>query len=337
MPSKQGGFGFGDIEAFNDALLAKLSWRILKNLDSMLARVLLGKYYHNVSFMECKPPSAGSHGWHRIMVGNILLQQGMGRNIRDGKYTNIWTDPWLSLTEPKRAFGPPPEDTQELTILALILPNSNQWNEEVVKQTIPQHLSDVLRIVPSKTEVDDRSCWLPRASGLYTSRSGYWKTRELKPEINITQSVKDFPWKSDIWSLKTSPKIQLFLWKVIHEALPTKVNLAIRAIPSYCKCLRYGDPETLDHILFQCVQARSIWAQAPISHFFPTAANGSVGENLKNVKLCKTLPPMGLHVTPLYPWLCWVLWKDRNDLLFNNRSNPETEIIAKAILAAKEW
>lgn len=42
-PKNAGGLGFREIVQFNDAMLAKLSWRILKEPTSLLARILLGK------------------------------------------------------------------------------------------------------------------------------------------------------------------------------------------------------------------------------------------------------------------------------------------------------
>lgn len=57
-----GGLGFREIEAFNDSLLTKISWRILQQPNTLLARVLLGKYCHNFSLMGCSNPSNPSHG-----------------------------------------------------------------------------------------------------------------------------------------------------------------------------------------------------------------------------------------------------------------------------------
>nr|VDD10041.1 unnamed protein product [Brassica rapa] len=48
------------------------------------------------------------------------------------------------------------------------------------------------------------------------------------------------------------------------------------------------------------------------------------------------LPPTGLS-KPLYPWLLWVLWTSRNQFLFEDKSFSETEMLTKAIRAAKEW
>lgn len=45
---------------------------------------------------------------------------------------------------------------------------------------------------------------------------------------------------------------------------------------------------------------------------------------------------MGLNV-PLYPWILWLLWTSRNQLLFEDKSFSETEVIRRAVKCAKEW
>nr|VDD46545.1 unnamed protein product [Brassica oleracea] len=49
------------------------------------------------------------------------------------------------------------------------------------------------------------------------------------------------------------------------------------------------------------------------------------------------LPPSGLGRSPLYPWLYWHLWKNRNRLVFEGKSCTETELVTKALKDARSW
>ena len=51
-PMSAGGLGFREIAQFNDAMLAKLSWRIIKDPKSLLATTLMGKYCVHSSFLK---------------------------------------------------------------------------------------------------------------------------------------------------------------------------------------------------------------------------------------------------------------------------------------------
>ncbi|CAA7018071.1 unnamed protein product [Microthlaspi erraticum] len=106
-PKFLGGLGFKDINMFNDALLAKLSWRILNKPECLLARILKGKYFRRSSFLESTIPTTASHGWRSIHIGKELLTSNLGWVIGDGQSIRVWQDPWLSLEEPLRPTGPP--------------------------------------------------------------------------------------------------------------------------------------------------------------------------------------------------------------------------------------
>ena len=51
LPKNQGGLGFRDIKQFNIAMLGKQGWRLMVTPESLCARVLKGKYYHNSDYV----------------------------------------------------------------------------------------------------------------------------------------------------------------------------------------------------------------------------------------------------------------------------------------------
>lgn len=123
---KNGGLGFRDIQSFNDALLAKLSWRIVENPHSLLARILIGKYCPSESFLKCKPTASSSHGWRSLLVGRDLLNNQLGWAIGNGLSINIWDDPWLSATTQLLPFGPATKERKDFTVSDLFHPNTTK-------------------------------------------------------------------------------------------------------------------------------------------------------------------------------------------------------------------
>lgn len=63
---EDGGLNFRDMETFNDALLAKKIWRLLKNSDSMVARVYKAKYYRHDNVLNSSFGYAPSLAWKSI-------------------------------------------------------------------------------------------------------------------------------------------------------------------------------------------------------------------------------------------------------------------------------
>ena len=91
----EGGMGFRDIAMFNDSLLAKQAWKLLKNPDSLLHKVFKARFFPNCTFMEAKCLSSGSHAWRSILHGREVLLKGCQWRIGNGKAVSIRQDHWL--------------------------------------------------------------------------------------------------------------------------------------------------------------------------------------------------------------------------------------------------
>lgn len=332
-PKNAGGLGFREIEQFNDAMLAILSWRILKDPSSMLARTLMGKYCNHTSFLEAQPPSCVSHGWRGILVGRDLLLKGLGWALGSGSDVCIWREPWLSTTEPLSPIGPPTEATQSWRVSDFIVPGSNEWDTEAIRNTLPQYEEQIRKLIPSRAFLRDERAWVLNTSGEYSTKSGY-AVAKLNNGDQITQ---DFNWKQSIWQVDTSPKIRYFLWKATSRALPVGAALATRGIKVAPTCKRCGEHETELHVFLTCPFAVKVWDLAPC--LFKPVAHGitTIASLLKQCRRMISLQPVGVGSTPLYPWILWLLWTNRNQLVFENKSFSEESTILKVVKDARAW
>ena len=132
----EGGLGFQDIQCFNDALLGKLSWRLLNNSSCLLARILRGKYNNHESMLEAQATNSCSHGWRVILIGRDLLVEHLVWAIGDGKAMKIWEEPWLSTEVLERPMGPATEDTKDLVVEALFQDGKQVWDPVKVERIL---------------------------------------------------------------------------------------------------------------------------------------------------------------------------------------------------------
>lgn len=156
-------------------------------------------------------------------------------------------------------------------------------------------------------------------------------------KAQLNHVTDQFPWGKCIWNLHTSSKIQTFLWRAMNGALPTGHTLRVRGLQTESKCKRCGEVETPLHLFLTCSFAARVWDLVPTMHKPNAGTIVSMRELLVQNTRMINLPPSGLGRSPLYPWLYWHLWKNRNRLVFEGKSCTETELVTKALKDARSW
>lgn len=154
---------------------------------------------------------------------------------------SLWNEPWLSTEKPRAPMGPPTEENQAWKVSNLIDSVSKEWDLRIIRDTVPQYEEEICKLVPSSFPLEDERVWLLNASGTYTTKSGYAVAKLCigKPESQTLIG------KNCIWQVKTSPKIQHFLWKATSKALPVGSLLESRGIAVSPVC-KLCEPERLN-------------------------------------------------------------------------------------------
>jgi hypothetical protein len=87
------------------------------------------------------------------------------------------------------------------------------------------------------------------------------KTEARRGEAS--RPVEGVIWK-ECWSLNVPNVVKLFLWRALHDLLPTKVNLAKKGVLQDTLCpICAMEEETVMHIIWSCPASVDVWGVGP--------------------------------------------------------------------------
>lgn len=156
---KNGGLGMRNLQVFNEALLAKQAWRILRYPDSLMAKTLKNKYFPNTNFLESKLSPTASFTWRSIWSARGLLQKGVRKVVGRGHNVDIWKDPWVpSLIN----FRPMPVDseTPEVSQRVCELMCNGLWDTSKLHSLFPPWEVEAIISIPiPHVVIEDKWAW----------------------------------------------------------------------------------------------------------------------------------------------------------------------------------
>jgi hypothetical protein len=133
-PRRLGGLGFRLMKETNLALIAKLGWKILSDMDCLWVRHLREKYIRYGNFFSTSAISNASVIWKGILKSKPLLQAHACLQVSTTSHVPIWTSSWIPSIP---SFKPSPKypnnfHQPSLFISDLIVADTSQWNPSVV-------------------------------------------------------------------------------------------------------------------------------------------------------------------------------------------------------------
>lgn len=164
-------------------MLAKQSWRILRHLDSLLAKTLIrGKYFKTGSFLQAKLGARPSYAWRSILWGRDLFKKGYRWKVGNGFSINLSSDPWL----PRDGnFSPvfTPIHVRNFSV-AWLMEGRGRWDEIKVRESFIVSEADIILQTPLPSQdKDDEIIWGMDKTGIFSVRSAYHLGIQLSVEM----------------------------------------------------------------------------------------------------------------------------------------------------------
>ncbi|XP_059663372.1 uncharacterized protein LOC132309036 [Cornus florida] len=149
----------------------------------------------------------------------------------------------------------------------LINQHNSTWKVDVLHQVFsPFEVQAILHMHVSRWDKSDVQIWAPERTGKFSVLSAYHLAISLSTSSVIVSA--NFSWSS-IWRCNTLSKVQHFLWRCCHNALPTGVSLLAQDYAVSPLCPRCGlEEESIVHLLFMRPHSIWIWKLSPLRFDF---------------------------------------------------------------------
>jgi hypothetical protein len=152
------------------------------------------------------------------------------------------------------------------------------------------------------------------------------------------------PWQrpefSTIWKCPAPSKVSAFAWQLLHDRIPTRINLQRRQIIDVTgdvSCVHCGGAvESSQHLFIYCVDALKIWSavfdwlQVPL--MFPqnlfsilSALSHSKGKKVRK------------GMTMIWNGVVWAIWRRWNAVIFDSGNKGVQDVIEEIKVVTWRW
>ncbi|XP_071734239.1 uncharacterized protein [Rutidosis leptorrhynchoides] len=314
---EKGGLNVGSLKAFNLAMLYKWRWRYLTNPNDfwvILVKSIHGNVFENTlgnslwsSIVECCSKTIAD----KLLPGDVLkMRVGNGRNI------SFWHDVWMGQDNLANRFNRlyHLELNKHHTIADKLVTGSWDWSWSRSNLTgrsvdLLQSMQAEVRDVQLSEAEDIWSC------SITTDNIFSVKVARLHMDRIILPS-SPLPMR---WNKFIPKKVNIFMWRFIHDYLPLCWNLSTRGLDIntiICPVCNNGVEDHL-HLFFDCSVALDVWRKVRLWTDCNMPSFNSWDDFKGWIELVNLDSNPKSRIEVIVAKLLWALWRFQNGIVFN--------------------
>ncbi|KAL9667760.1 hypothetical protein QQ045_002125 [Rhodiola kirilowii] len=280
-PKRFGGLGIQDMIEKNLALLAKWWWKMASGKGGLWREMIIEKYdfkrIHHPATMSCRSRELSST-WRDIIKSvqgeseiAAAFREGIKLKLGRGEETMFWEDCWIgeeSLRDQHpRLYMLAVNKKGKVEEMGYWANGVWQWQvifrrplyqwEEESRGILMEELSQI----HLKRNEEDKVAWTHSSDGSFSINSLMTAAMKIREKRNKWEPIP-----IQLWNGLSPPKVELLIWKIYSDSLPSKMMLYGRKIlkrDQNLKCDLCGiEQETTDHLLIHCQWSWKLWANS---------------------------------------------------------------------------
>lgn len=282
LPKYQGGLGIRSHKDLSTIYMAKLGWKMSQGPSNLAQECIQSKYVLENTVIPFKN---GSKIWKSIGIGWPLLNENKVWAIGNGKHISFWFDNWLSIGCLRSLIhGPLRKEEQHITLENVGINGS--WDLSHISYHLPDFISVRIFELPPPSQTNDKNDH-PLSS--FVDNDKFSMNSAYNALTFPRKEVVDLDW---IWKGTLTPKLEIFIWLLWWDRLPTKQLLHLRNIvPSNLCPLCQTHIESSIHIVSNCKVAQQVWQSAACpAHNTQLTTKEWLYHHLKNPTLTANTP-----------------------------------------------
>jgi len=151
---------------FNEALLAKQVWILIKQPNSLLTNCLKAKYFPHTDVLKSRRGHNPNFVWSSIYHAKSVIQKGGCWKIGDGCKVNVWEDNWLPQNNGFKLYTPHNNSSTINQAKDLMITEPKGWHQSLLNTHFLSFESEHINQLPLiQEELEDSFMWMYTKDG----------------------------------------------------------------------------------------------------------------------------------------------------------------------------